>query len=72
LACEDLGLQEATEVSGSKGIKTPRGFIEEEHFGLVEKRADQTQALNRAGRECAHLTVESASQLEPFCKSGDT
>lgn len=40
LTSEDFGFQEAAELGGSEGIEAPRGFIEEKHARLVEKRAD--------------------------------
>lgn len=71
LTRQDFGFQEAAEIGGSEGIETAGGFIEEKHFGLVEKRADQTQALDGARGEGAHLTVESTTQFEAFGKGGD-
>ncbi len=71
LTREDFGFQKAAEVGGSEGIEAARGFIEEKHFGLVEKRADQAQALDGARGQGTHLTAESATQFEAFGQSGD-
>ena len=52
------------EGSGGDGVEAACGFIEEKNARSVHKRAGQTQALNRAGRECTHLAIQSGGQFE--------
>ena len=71
LVLEDFGFQEVAEVSGSEGIETPGGFIEEQDFGLVQECAEEAEALDGARGEGTHLPVESAGQFEAFGKGGN-
>jgi len=69
LAREDFRFQEAAEVRGSEGIETARGLIEKKDLRLMKDSANQTEALDGAGRESAHLAVESTSEFKSIDKS---
>jgi len=70
-AAQNLGLQEAAKLGSGDGVKTARWLIEKQDAGLVKKRASQAEALNRAGREGAHLAVESFRKMELRGKKHD-
>jgi len=72
LTAEDLRFKEAAEVGSRNRIQATRGFIEEQDLGLMQKRADQAEALHSAGRECADLPVERAAQVKLLCERRNT
>ncbi len=70
-AAQNLGLQEAAKLGSGDGVKTARWLIEKEDAGLVKQSTNEAEALNRAGREGAHLAVESFRKMELFGEKRD-
>lgn len=70
-AREELRFQEAAEIHGRDGVETSRRLIEQQHAWLMEQGAQQAEALNSAGRECADLTIERFVHVKLFGKLGD-
>ncbi len=68
---KDLRFQEAAEIHGGDGVQTAGGFIEEKHLRLVEQGAKETEALDGAGGERAHLTIQCFAELKLFRELGD-
>jgi hypothetical protein len=70
-AAQNLGLQEAAKLGSGDGVKTARWLIEKQDAGLVKQSAGKAEALNRAGREGAYLTIESFRKMELFGEKRD-
>src|SRR5262249_22475792 len=67
-----LGFKEVTEFGSSHYVEAARWFVEQQHRGLVKKRAGQAEALHGARRERANLTVEGFADRELLRESVDT
>ena len=70
-ASQNFRFQEMPEISGRDSVQAARGFIEQQYPRLMEKRADQAEALDGAGRKRARLAVERFAQAEPFAQGFD-
>jgi len=50
LSAEHFAFQEPPKIGCGKRVEAPRGFIKQQHFGLVDQCAEKTEALNRTRR----------------------
>ena len=71
LPCKDFRFQEMPEISGGDGVEAARRFIQQQYLRLMEQRANQAEALDRAGRKHACLAIQHAAQSEPIAQYFD-
>ena len=66
---QNLRSEEAAELRRGDNVEAAGGFVQQEQSRAMQQRASQTDALHRAGRERAYLTVEKFAENE-LCGQG--
>ena len=70
-ALQDFGLEEAAEFEGAEDVEAAGGLVEQKNMGLVDECANQTEALDGAGRKGTNLSRERFREAELFSKKGN-